>query len=116
MSRMNALHNCKNPYQGDAKKVLCVCSAGLLRSPTLANVLHREYGYNTRSCGVHDYALIQLDDVLLRWADEVVVVHPGIDEFMPITNKEYKILNIPDNYEYMSPALQNLCLEQYNAA
>jgi len=61
--RMNALHNCTNPHQGTSKKILTVCSGGLLRSPTLANVLHKNYNYNTRSCGVHDYALIQFDEV-----------------------------------------------------
>jgi predicted protein tyrosine phosphatase len=71
----NRLYNCKNPYQGNYKKVLTVCSAGLLRSPTIAWVLSQDpWNYNTRSCGVHDYALIMLDDVLLTWADEIVVV------------------------------------------
>jgi predicted protein tyrosine phosphatase len=31
---MNRLGNCKNYHQGKFKRVLCVCSAGLLRSPT----------------------------------------------------------------------------------
>ena len=71
----NRLYNCKNPYQGDAKKVLCVCSAGLLRSPTAAVVLNREYGYNTRACGTEvGHALIPLDETLMHWADEIVVM------------------------------------------
>jgi len=35
--------NITNPYQTKAKKVLCLCSAGMLRSPTIANTLHKEY-------------------------------------------------------------------------
>lgn len=31
-SNRNAMGNAANPYQGNYKKVLCVCSAGLLRS------------------------------------------------------------------------------------
>jgi len=112
--RMNALHNCKNPFQGEAKKVLCVCSAGLLRSPTLANVLHKEFDYNTRSCGVHDYALIQYEHVLGEWADEIVAVNRDIAYFLPeIIPEKLTVLDIPDDYEYMNPELQKLCLEQY---
>ena len=50
-SNYNRLGNSRNIYQGKDKRVLCVCSAGLLRSPTAANVLHKEFGYNTRACG-----------------------------------------------------------------
>ena len=74
--RKNALWNCKNPYQGRDKRVLCVCSAGLLRSPTIAKVLVMN-GYNTRSCGCRDYALIQIDNVLIEWADIVEGVLPA---------------------------------------
>ena len=49
---MNRMWNVSNPWQGDAKRVLCVCSAGLLRSPTAAKVLYDEYGYNTRAAGL----------------------------------------------------------------
>lgn len=35
----NRKHMMKHPSQGDFKKVLCVCSGGLLRSPTVAWVL-----------------------------------------------------------------------------
>ncbi len=73
-STLNQLANINNPYQGKSKKVLCLCSAGLLRSPTAANVLHREFGFNTRSAGVMDYALIPLSEALFLWADEVLVM------------------------------------------
>jgi predicted protein tyrosine phosphatase len=111
---MNRLHNCKNPYQGQAKRVLCVCSAGLLRSPTAANVLHREYGYNTRACGVHDYALIMLDEVLLQWADEIVVVDKYLVDHIPERFKKIvTALQIPDSYGYMDENLQAIIKEQY---
>ena len=68
MSLMNRLANTHNHYQGDAKRVLCVCSAGLLRSPTAAFVLSQEpFGFNTRAAGIaEDFALIVVDDVLLE--------------------------------------------------
>lgn len=113
--RINALHNCKNPYQGNYRRVLCVCSAGLLRSPTAAVVLAKEYKYNTRACGIHDYALIQFDEVLGLWADEIVCVEESIANLIP---EQYKgkvvTLNIPDQYDYMNPELQELIKEQYD--
>mgnify|MGYP007090120654 CR=1 FL=1 len=50
-----------NPYQGTAKRVLCVCSAGVLRSPTLAHLLNRKYQFNTRAAGLStEYAVVQV--------------------------------------------------------
>lgn len=115
MSTMNRLHNCTNPYQGKTKKVLCLCSAGLLRSPTAAVVLQREFGYNTRAAGVSkDYALIEMDDVLLTWADEIVAVEQRVADKIPeIFLDKVKVLAIPDMYGYMDLPLQEAILEQY---
>lgn len=112
----NRIHNCTNPSQGEAKKVLCVCSAGLLRSPTAANVLHKEFGYNTRACGVHeDYALIPYDEVLGSWANEIIVMESWMVDYI---DKEFDnkiiVLNIPDSYGYMDTNLQKMILDAYN--
>ena len=115
MSTMNRIHNCTNPYQTKAKRVLCLCSAGLLRSPTTAVVLQRDFGYNTRSAGVNEeYALILADDVLYNWADEIVAVEKSIANRVP---KEWKnkviTLAVPDIYSYMDKELQIRIKEQY---
>lgn len=112
MTRMNALHNSKNPFQGDFKKVLTVCSAGLLRSPTLAWILGQDK-YNTRSCGIHDYALIQIESVLVNWADIIIFLHKDVYEACPLPYKECKnkqiiVFNIPDEFEFRDPNLINL--------
>lgn len=116
MSRMNALHNCTNPHQGNAKKILCVCSAGLLRSPTLAGELYKR-GYNTRAAGVHDYALIQVDEVLLTWADEIIFVQKGLKEHVKGINPDTPVIElaIPDRFPYRDEALVrtiNNCLDE----
>lgn len=123
MGLMNRLANCKNRYQGDAKKVLCVCSAGLLRSPTAAIVLAQEYGYNTRSAGCNpDYAMIPVDDVLLTWADEIVVMEDDHAERIKkiasnglgnIIDKPLTVLNIEDRYAFGDPELIRLIKEKY---
>lgn len=118
MSTLNRLHNVTNPYQGKAKKVLCVCSAGLLRSPTAAIVLQREFGYNTRAAGVsEDYALIVVDEILLHWADEIVAVNQDVADQLPREWDEHiTVLNVPDKYGYMNPELQQIILDQYRKA
>ena len=123
MSLMNRLGNAYNPCQGKERKVLCLCSAGLLRSPTAANVLHQKYGYNTRAAGVTTgYALIPVDDVLLAWADEIVCVEPSVrDELFsdygePVPEeiaKKITVLDIPDNFSWNDPKLCELIIEQY---
>lgn len=119
MTEFNRTHNSKNPYQGDFKKVLCVCSAGLLRSPTAAVVLSQEpFNFNTRACGmVPDYALVLLDDVLIAWADEIVCMTKEQEHYllMEIKNKPIKCLEIPDNFAYRDPELMKLIKQKYEA-
>ena len=104
-TRINALWNCKNPYQGDYKKILCVCSAGLLRSPTIAYYLST-IGYNTRAAGMYDYALIPVDNVLLEWADLIVTVSNEVEkDLKKMTKKEVINLNIPDKFCFRDPEL-----------
>jgi predicted protein tyrosine phosphatase len=62
-----------NMYQGNASRYLFVCSAGLLRSPTAAKVA-MELGYNARSCGSADYALIPISVNLIHWANKIFFV------------------------------------------
>jgi predicted protein tyrosine phosphatase len=120
---INQFYNAKNEFQGSAKKVLCVCSAGLLRSPTAANVLHKEYGYNTRAVGCDlGHALIPITKVLCYWADEIVVMEfhqkQTVEVFLKdmawSKDKPIICLNVPDEFEYMNTALQKMILTEYN--
>lgn len=121
MNQMNRLYNVDNPNQGESKRVLCICSAGLLRSPTAAVVLSQEpFNYNTRAAGAEDsYALIPIDKVLLAWADEIVCMteqhkqmllakFPQIEGILKIY-----VLDIEDNYTYRDPKLMELIKENY---
>jgi len=117
----NQLYNVSNAFQGKTKKVLTICSAGLLRSATLQNMLIKEYGYNVRNCGtVKSYALIPISEALVMWADEIVFVNmenfrdvkKDIEE-LGLLNKTY-VLDIPDMYNFNDPKLLEICKEQYN--
>ena len=116
----SAIRIAANPYQGSFKKVLCVCSAGVLRSPTAALVLsHSPFNYNTRSAGIEHYALVQVSEPLLHWADEIVCMDHlqmsllnnmaeafGIES--PIIN-----LEIPDLFPYRDQELQIMVFNRY---
>lgn len=121
----NQLHNIGNPFQGAAKKVLCVCSAGLLRSPTMANTLHKTFGFNTRAVGsCKDFALIPISQALIWWADEIVFAN--VDNFLELSQDEKDeiesvglkktILNIPDDFEFGDNHLEQIIIQQYNDA
>lgn len=119
MSLMNRKSNALNPYQGAYKKVLCVCAGGLLRSPTAAEVLSRDpYNFNTRSCGMsEEFSLVLIDDILLGWADEIVVMDVGqliqLKErgvTKPIIN-----LSIPDQFVFREKRLIDLIRKNYDA-
>ena len=116
---MNRLANCTNRYQGKYKRVLCVCSAGLLRSPTAAFVLSQEpYNFNTRAAGLNpEFALVPVDRVLLEWADEIVVMSAQQAEQIRAMLEDEKpivVLGIPDNFRYRDPELIRLIRESYD--
>lgn len=121
MSFMNRMHNIKNPGQGEARKVLTVCSAGILRSPTAAVVLASDpYNYNTRAAGItNEYALIAVDEVLVAWADEIVCMEDchalELERrfIYDIANTRIVVLDIPDNYRRMQPELVAEIIDAY---
>lgn len=112
-----------NPYQGNAPRWLFVCSAGLLRSPTGAT-LASQYGINARSCGSNfNYALVPCSANLINWADKIVFVNKenlwqlednflGHKDLLEQLECKQIVLNIPDNFEYMDPQLQELFREE----
>lgn len=114
----------RNPYQGTDKKVVFVCSMGILRSATGARLYaHR---YNTRTAGTWPDALIPLTPVLIAWADEIVFVNKenydailrklhddDNDNIRTQVKNKSRYLNIPDNYPHMHPELIKAFKEQY---
>ncbi len=129
MSTRNRLSNCENRFQGTALKVLCVCSAGLLRSPTAAHILSSDpFNFNTRAVGASkEYALCQLDSVMVKWADVIVCMEPehaepvyeimreldDIDFTYSDRDRKVHILNCPDNFAYMNVQLKAFMLDKF---
>lgn len=123
MSYMNRIRNSQNAHQGTYKKVLCICSAGQLRSATTALVLSQEpFNYNTRAAGTHpEYALVLLDPVLASWADEFVCMgqeHINVLKVYLSKDDKRNIINLelPDDYDYRDPELIKLITKRYTKA
>ena len=115
----NRLWNCQNPNQGSFSRVLCVCSAGLLRSPTVAWILsNAPFNFNTRAVGTsHSHALVPVDRVHVKWADIIVCVEPEVEfelSQLPVDleGKRVIALSLPDMYEYRDPVLVEIATEQ----
>lgn len=120
MNEMNRIYNADNPNQGSFKRVLCVCSAGLLRSPTAAFVLSQEpFNFNTRAAGAEEsYALIPVDAVLVAWADEIVCMTYQHERMVvgkfPEAARKIVVLDIPDDFEYRNQFLMEMIAKNYN--
>lgn len=120
----NQLVNVSNAYQGKKPKILFVCSAGILRSPTAANKIHKELGLNTRACGSSkDFALIPISEALIQWADEIVFVNQdNLDDLdkeekdlISCLDKIISVLNVPDEHDWGSKELEYAIFDQFLA-
>ena len=130
MIKRNQLGVVQNAYQGRHRRVLTVCSAGCLRSPTAAHILSSPpWNFNTRCAGTsEEYAIVPVTEALVIWADVILVM----DQFqwnriMDIQNKlaqevdhmfeyEYKPmhnLEIEDDFGYRDPKLVEIMTEKF---
>ena len=108
----------RNPYQGNDKRVVFVCSMGILRSATAARLYAHKH--NTRAAGTDNDALVQLSPTLIAWADEIVFVNDrnfqmfknSVDENL-LAGLNIKVLDIPDVYEHMHPEMVEEFRKQY---
>lgn len=127
MIKRNQLGVLFNAYQGKHKKVLTVCSAGCLRSPTAAHILSSEpFNFNTRCAGTsQEYAIIPITDALIVWADVILCMDEfqqrQINEMQNKLAAEYEAfdykqvinLDIPDNFDYRNPKLVEIMSEKF---
>ena len=114
----------KNPYQGNKKRLLFVCSVGMLRSPTAAAVAS-SLGYNSRSCGSNlSCALIPISVNLIEWADKIIFINPSnynesIENFKNfdydfMIKQKSIIWEIDDKYDAFSEELNNLIIKLFD--
>jgi len=88
-------------------KILTVCSAGTVRSVSLAHVLKYRYGVDALAAG-HDGNSRETLDMLSDWADRIVVMQPQYAAGFPMRNA-HKIITVdvgPDIWQNpLDPAL-----------
>lgn len=116
-----------NSCQRNYKRVLTVCSAGCLRSPTAAHILSSPpFNFNTRCAGIsQEYAIVPVTDALIVWANVILCM----DELQQhdinmkqnsiaqqLTDFEYRQvinLDIPDMYDYRNPELVKMMTDKF---
>jgi len=93
---------------------LFVCSQNRLRSPTAEQVFSVFPEPECESAGTDPAANVPLDPELIKWADVIFVMERSHrnrmqKKFKPHLNgKRVVVLDIPDEYEFMDPALIEL--------
>ncbi|MGF9563246.1 low molecular weight protein tyrosine phosphatase family protein [Neorhizobium sp. JUb45] len=96
------------------KNVLFVCSQNKLRSPTAEQVFSDWPGVETASAGTNNDAENPLSSELVEWADIIFVMERTHRTKLQtryraaMKNAKLICLDIPDNYQFMEPALVEL--------
>lgn len=95
--------------QGDYKRVLFVCSGGMLRSATCAHWATVFKEWNTRSAGTMDAALPPVHPNVVEWAEVIYCMEDThaaqVKKLFPWAAEKIKVLNIPDRFCYRDPEL-----------
>ncbi|MGF1938408.1 MAG: low molecular weight protein tyrosine phosphatase family protein [Nostoc sp. ChiQUE02] len=93
------------------KKLLFICSQHKLRSPTAEAVFSEYEGLETDPAGLDRYAQVPVSTEAIQWANIIFVMEKPHKKklsknFQPFfKDKKIICLAIPDEYEYMEPAL-----------
>ena len=98
-------------------RLLFVCSANRLRSPT-AEMVARRHGLVADSVGtMQDLAIVALREDHLRWATHVICMESEhaeiVREFqarigLPADNPGLSVWHIPDDFDFMDERLQRM--------
>ena len=96
------------------KHILFLCSQNKLRSPTAEAVFSEHPGVEVDSAGLNNDAEVPLSEEQIEWADMILVMEPALRTRLnrkhkhALAGKQIAVLNIPDEYAYMDPALVSL--------
>lgn len=96
------------------KRILFLCSQNKLRSPTAEAVFADHPTVEVDSAGLNHDAEVPLSDEQIEWADLIVVMEKAHRTRLnrkfgkSLAGKRVVVLNIPDEYECMDPALVQL--------
>jgi predicted protein tyrosine phosphatase len=108
--------NARHQAESDARanepvNLLFVCSKNQWRSPTGEQIYRDHPQVNTRSAGTASSARHQVSVADIKWADLILVMERKhaqrlrADYPEALQFKDLVVLDIPDNYRFMNPAL-----------
>ena len=92
-------------------RVLFVCSQNKLRSPTAEQIFSNRPGFEVASAGTDPSAVTPVSSEDIDWADVIFVMERAHRNKLSrkfrsqLKNKRVICLDIPDQFEYMDPAL-----------
>ena len=92
-------------------RALFICSQNRLRSPTAEDTFAKWPGVETASAGTDDKANSPLDAEAIEWAEIIFVMERSHRNRVTkkfgyqVRTKRLVVLDIPDEYEFMDPAL-----------
>lgn len=95
-------------------KLLFVCSRNQWRSPTAESLFRQHPVYEARSAGTENSARIKLTAGHVGWADMIFCMEKKhaarVEEkfLTELADKPLIVLRIPDDFEFMDPALIEL--------
>jgi predicted protein tyrosine phosphatase len=93
------------------KRILFLCSQNKLRSPTAEAIFADHAAIEVDSAGLNPDAEVPLSEEQVEWADLILVMEKTHRNRL---NREFKaalrgkrvaVLDIPDDYDFMEPAL-----------
>jgi len=92
-------------------KVLFVCALNQWRSPTAEHIYRDDARLQVRSAGIRAEARRRVSESDLNWADVVFVMDRDQkrwirEQFREVELPEIRILDVPDEFQYMDPRLQ----------
>ena len=93
------------------KRLLFLCSQNKLRSPTAETIFSNYPGIEVDSAGLNNDAEVPLSAEQVQWADLILVMEKTHRDRLNrkfgrfLAGKRIAVLNIPDDYDYMEPAL-----------
>jgi predicted protein tyrosine phosphatase len=96
------------------KQLLFLCSRNKLRSPTAEAIFSEYEGLEVESAGLNPDAEVLVSTEMIELADIIFVMEKShrsklSQKFKPtLKGKRVICLDIPDEYEYMEPALVEL--------
>jgi predicted protein tyrosine phosphatase len=100
------------------QRLLFICGQNRLRSPTAEQVFASIPNIETASAGVNHDANVPVSPELIDWADIIFVMESDHRRKLSkrfherLSRKRVICLDIPDEYEYMDPALVRLLRER----